>query len=295
MALTIKPIAGNTYYIDAAVCVGLYVVDGKAILIDSGGDKEFGRQINKALQEKDWELTAIINTHSHADHCGANAYLKQKTGCSIMSTAIEKTFIEHPELEPSFLNGGFYMQKHKTKFLMAKPSMVDTVITNSGIIEDTGLEAVLLPGHTFNMIGIKTPDCVFFVADAVLSKEIVTKYKMTFIYDVKCQLETLSFLQQDTSAIHILSHGGRVNDFKSLLETNEQAIQTVLEWLVAQCKQNPQTPEDLLKFMFDESGLRMDEVQYVLNKSTLTSYLNYLCNVGSLSYEFSENRLFFRS
>jgi glyoxylase-like metal-dependent hydrolase (beta-lactamase superfamily II) len=295
MALDLEHVAGNTYFIKAPVCVGLYVVSDTVILIDSGGDKEFGRQLNKLLEAKGWTLSTIINTHSHADHCGANAYLKQKTGCRILSTPIEKAFIEHPELEPSFLNGGFYLEKHRSKFLLAKPSHVNSTISGNSPIEDTGLRTVSLPGHTFAMVGIKTPDDVFFVADAVLSEHIVTKYQMTFLYDVKRQLETLAFLKQDTSTAHILSHGGLVTDFASLVNTNEEVIHNVLDMLVAKCAAKPQTTEDLLKSVFDESGLTMNETQYILNKSTLTSYLHYLCNVGRLSYEFVENRLFFRS
>lgn len=40
--------------------------------------------ILKALEEKGWTLTHILNTHHHFDHAGGNLELKEKTGCTII-------------------------------------------------------------------------------------------------------------------------------------------------------------------------------------------------------------------
>lgn len=40
--------------------------------------------IEKALAEKGWTLTHILNTHHHYDHAGGNEELKAKTGCTII-------------------------------------------------------------------------------------------------------------------------------------------------------------------------------------------------------------------
>jgi hydroxyacylglutathione hydrolase len=40
--------------------------------------------IEKALAEKNWTLSYILNTHHHADHAGGNLQLKEKTGCTIV-------------------------------------------------------------------------------------------------------------------------------------------------------------------------------------------------------------------
>jgi len=51
-----------------------------------------------------------------------------------------------------------------------------------------------LPGHFMGMIGILTPDQTFFVADSLFSKEVLNKYHITFVYDVKSFLQTLDKL-----------------------------------------------------------------------------------------------------
>lgn len=40
--------------------------------------------INRALEEKGWALTHILNTHHHFDHAGGNLELKEKWNCTIV-------------------------------------------------------------------------------------------------------------------------------------------------------------------------------------------------------------------
>jgi hydroxyacylglutathione hydrolase len=40
--------------------------------------------INAALEEKDWQLTHILNTHHHFDHAGGNEELKERWSCTVV-------------------------------------------------------------------------------------------------------------------------------------------------------------------------------------------------------------------
>jgi hydroxyacylglutathione hydrolase len=42
--------------------------------------------INRALAEKGWTLTHILNTHHHFDHAGGNLALKEKWNCTIVGS-----------------------------------------------------------------------------------------------------------------------------------------------------------------------------------------------------------------
>jgi len=108
----------RTYYINCPAKVGIFQTGPQDVyLVDSGNDKEAGRKILKILKEQGWTLEGIINTHSNADHIGGNKFLQQKTGCKIISTAIENTFAQFPILEPSFLYGGYPFKELHNKFL----------------------------------------------------------------------------------------------------------------------------------------------------------------------------------
>lgn len=49
--------------------------------------------ILKALDEKGWTLTHILNTHHHFDHAGGNAELKGMTGCTVVGPRGERDLI----------------------------------------------------------------------------------------------------------------------------------------------------------------------------------------------------------
>jgi len=134
MAIVFERLVGTTYVARGPTNLGLYTYnkDGNApdslpslqsqttgqadsqqraqlfaIAIDSGGDEDAGRRILRECERLGVTLAALINTHSNADHCGGNAFLAKRTGCIIAATELEGTFLQYPQLEPSFLAGGF--------------------------------------------------------------------------------------------------------------------------------------------------------------------------------------------
>jgi glyoxylase-like metal-dependent hydrolase (beta-lactamase superfamily II) len=288
--LILQQIAGNTYYIPAPANIGVYVHNQRAILIDSGNDKDAGRQIFKLLKTNGWTLELIINTHSNADHIGGNAYLQQKIGCRIAATPVEAAFIEQPTLEPAFLFGGFPMPDLQNKFLMARPSQVTDRIAETGPIAESGLEAFPLPGHFFQMIGVRTPDDVVFLADSLFAESIVQKYHIFFLYDVQAHLHTLAALKTCKAAYYLPSHAALLNDPLPLIDRNIAAIQANLAQVLALC-QEPQTFETLLTRLCQTYQITLDANQYVLVGSTLKSYLSYLLAQEKVETQFVEGRL----
>ena len=79
--------------------------------------------IEEALNQNDWELNYIINTHHHYDHAGGNLELKKKTNCKIIGPMQDKDripgidqTIEHAEefMFGSFAVKGFHTPGHTT-------------------------------------------------------------------------------------------------------------------------------------------------------------------------------------
>src|SRR3569833_830866 len=63
--------------------------DNNAYLVKSCGLCAVGapseqEQVRAALTRKGWDLTHILNTHHHLDHCGGNLALKRETGATIV-------------------------------------------------------------------------------------------------------------------------------------------------------------------------------------------------------------------
>lgn len=280
----------KTYYIKNATNIGIYKIDDNNIyLIDTGNDKDAGKKILKIIDEQGWNVKGIINTHSNADHIGGNKVIQDRTNCTILANNIEKSFTEFPILESSFLYGGYPFKDIRNKFLLAKESVVMPIENN---LPD-GLEYFSLKGHFFDMIGIKTSDNVYFLADSLFSEETITKYHLFFIYDVKKFLNTLDYLNSLDGNIYIPSHCEVTNDISSLINLNKNKVNEIMDKIYGACK-NEMTFEDILKYIFDEYNLIMNANQYVLVGSTIKSYLSYLLDENKLCYEFKNNKMLWK-
>ncbi|MDD5460171.1 MAG: hydroxyacylglutathione hydrolase [Methylococcales bacterium] len=53
-------------------------------------DPALAQPVLDILNEKDWRLTCILNTHHHWDHVGGNLELKEKTGCKIIAAQSDR-------------------------------------------------------------------------------------------------------------------------------------------------------------------------------------------------------------
>ncbi|MBQ3568749.1 MAG: MBL fold metallo-hydrolase [Anaerotignum sp.] len=272
-------VAENTYYINSPSKIGVYrVSDDDVWLIDSGNDKDAGRKIQKILDAQGWKLTAIINTHSNADHDGGNTLLQNRLNCAVYSTPMENIIVENPILEPTFLYGGYPFKKLRSKFLMATPSKAQD-IAEAKLPE--GMEYFRLPGHFWDMIGVKTPDDVYFLADCIFGENTVNKYHISFFYDIAAQFETLDMVEKLEGKLFIPAHAEPMEDIKPLVKLNRDKSLEILDVLLEICKE-PMHFELILKKVFEHYELTMDHAQYVLVGSTIRSYLAYLCDNGKV-------------
>lgn len=284
-------VAENTFYIESPAKIGLVRLSNTDVcLIDSGSDKDAGRKVRQILDKNGWNLKAIYNTHSNADHIGGNRYLQSQTGCRIFAKGIEHDFTNHPVLEPSFLYGGYPVKELEHKFLLAQESSCE-MLTEDALPE--GFEMIDLKGHFFDMTGFRTADDIVFLADCLSSEETLNKYKISFIYDVEAYLATLEMVKALEARLFIPSHAKATDDITELCDYNIKAVNEIADKICDICRE-PLCFEQLLKKLSDDYSLTMNFQQYVLVGSTVRSYLSYLKNTGRLSAVFSDNMLLWK-
>lgn len=282
----------RTYYIDCPAKMGLFRVNDREVyLIDSGNDKEAGKKVHKLLNAQGWSLTAILNTHSNADHIGGNRLLQERTGCKIYAPGLECAFTRYPELEPSFLYGGYPCKALRNKFLLA-PASGAQELTPQAL--PAGLECFPLKGHFFDMVGFRTADDVCFLADCLTGEEVLDKYHISFLYDARAYLETLSRVEQLSARCFVPAHAQATEDIRPLVRRNREKLQEVLTLLTTLCE-TPRGFEELLQQVFATYRLTMDWNQYVLVGSTIRSQLAYLCDEGRVAPAFAGNRLLWQA
>lgn len=282
----------RTYYVNAPAKVGIYLEDAANVyLIDSGNDKDAGKKVRKILEEQGWSLRGIINTHSHADHIGGNRYLQQQIGCKIFAPGVEAAFTNYPLLEPTTLYAGNPHKDLRHKFLLAQESAAAD-ITDGDFPKS--LEVIRLDGHSMEMIGLKTPDDVVFLADCVSSEATLEKYQISFLYDVEKYLKTLDYVETLEAKLFVPAHADAVADIRPLAALNRQKVLEIADALRAILK-TPMGFDRLLQRVFTDFGLTMTMEQHALVGSTMRSYLSWLKDSGKVQAEIVDNMVLWSS
>lgn len=205
-----QQITEQTYYLPGANNLGIVTVgDGGAIAIDTGIDKDTGRSIRRALDEAGLQLLAIVSTHHHADHIGGNEYLvRNLPGVRVYAPPIEAGLIEHPVLEPVYLNmGARPIGALRTKWVMARGAPVHHLIEADRLeIAGAVLEVLPLPGHSINQIGLAI-DGVCFAADGFFGPSVLQKHGIPYAHAIDEQLASIDRLRGRAERFFLPGHG----------------------------------------------------------------------------------------
>lgn len=307
-----KKIFQNVYYIPGSTNVGVISVKGKRgskakdiYLIDSGGNSEDAERIYNELnslfpkETGGFNLVAIINTHSHADHCGGNAFFVEKTGCEIWISKIESSGLEFNLLQSIITCGSMPLPHLQASYYVAKPSKSTKIISENTEIklrDGAKISFMALPGHYLEMLGVlytnKNGETAFFPGDAVFGKMHVLKYWISYLVDLKAFKQTLEKLNNTNFDWYIPSHGEMVKRIQETVEMNNIAILSTEYCILRALKDGKKLPfSDLMKAVADMNDIKLRTPQYLLIGSTIRAYLYYLYEENKIDCAMSENRL----
>lgn len=295
------------YYISGPTNIGIIeerLSDTKSNLymIDSGCNTEDGKriftEITEYFSQKDITIKAIINTHSHADHCGANNYIQQKTNCEIWITENEQGSLINPFLQPIISWGGNPLPEINSSYYVAEKTVPNKIINPNEkftLLNGIKISFINLPGHYFEMVGILCENDnkkVLFASDGIFGRKNIGKYWIPFLYDVKefkNSLDTISSLNTDFC---IPGHGEPTSQIEETVELNKIAIISNEQCILEALKYKEQTQEDILKYVADKNEINLHIAQYMLIGCTIKAYLTFLYNAGKISYHIKENKMY---
>lgn len=291
MALT--KISEDVFFLARRTNIGVIKTNNGCILVDSGIDSDEGKKIIKELAQEGLQIKAIINTHSHADHCGGNRYIQEKTNCQILAPKIESCFIKHPFLESTeFFSGAFPLTELKTKFVLAEESEVNQELTE-GMITIFGKEFEIIPlrGHSINQMGVLV-DNILFCGDSFFSKEVLEKHKLPFFKNIKETKETLAFLLDSDYSYYVPSHSTPLANIKESLQFNINWIKECEELILTLIK-NPIPLEELfVEFCKGETIVIASIQQYFLLKTSFLAYLSFFQELNQIELQIKENVIY---
>lgn len=276
-------VKGGSGYCSERLSIGVYIKNGIATLIDSGLDDNTAKAVDKMLKENDLKLGAIINTHSHADHCGGNSYFQQRyPDLKIYSTKYEKHFIEETINEPRcFCQGAHPHDGLRNKFLEAKSSRVTHVIDPyiDQVLDINGerFTMITLPGHTPGMIGVITPDNVFYAGDAIFGAETLEKHGVLFFTNIADTLKSFHKIAGLKVDACVFYHGGLLKeDLAATVALHEARILATNELVHQIIAREPISIDKLTQAVMQHYQLSATITQFTLTQTCVLAYVSHL-------------------
>jgi glyoxylase-like metal-dependent hydrolase (beta-lactamase superfamily II) len=281
--LTLQRVKGNSYFLSGVLSIGVYIHEGIATIIDSGGDESCAKDIHKAIEEAGYQIGAIINTHCHPDHCGGNAFLQKKIpGLKTYATHDEQLFIENIDLAPRcFCSLACPFEGLQNKYIAPQrtstitnpivPYEDQTVLINGALFQ-----MVTLPGHTPGMIGIITPDNILYSGDALFGENTITKHPVLFYTDIKKTFESFNKIKNITVDGYVLVHGGLVYDGTTIVDRHIDQIRKIKDTIFDFIQQAPLSIDALTQKVMQNYTIMNSMIAFTLTQTVVKAYVSYL-------------------
>ncbi len=292
----------HTWVIQGGANIGVIAYEGRCLIIDSGMDKDAGRDILKQVKKLGLTPTALLVTHAHADHSGGAHYLVGQTGLKVYATRVEAAVMAGPILEPLYLFSGAQPPRElQHKFLLAKPCLADVILAgNENSVDGIPVQITSLPGHSTEQVGVAFGETIF-VGDAFFTPEIVDKHRIPFYTDMQVGLTTLTTLKTQTHSFkHIVAGHGEIytaaEQANRAIDYTMHRLESILEQVrVALADGTPRSLADILSAVATAQGATINALsQYVLCQTTVQSALSTLYARGEVYPLFQNNSLLWK-
>jgi glyoxylase-like metal-dependent hydrolase (beta-lactamase superfamily II) len=287
--MTLQRIAGPAHYVSGRVNIGVIVGDGQAAFVDSGLDESTARKAVQAVEKAGLRLTAVVNTHAHADHCGGNAFLKKRAGAAVYAPPVEAAFVQHPELEPFYLYGAAPFPAIDGKWFHAAPSQVDRLLGATLSVCGLDLEILPTPGHSINQVAVLTAE-TGFLGDALMAPGILERYPIQYSYDVPAHRATLDRLAGLKQTWYVGAHFPPTQDIEGLVAANRRNLERTADAVLDAVGSEASTEEVVARTAGSLGVLSMDPPAYLLNAAAVKAHLSAHARDGRLAFEVRDGR-----
>ena len=274
----LKHLIGRSYCLDTpAASLGLYLGDDNHCLLIDSGEAAYGQQVVSILHEQGWRVSALINTHAHADHCGANRIIAETFGAAVYASAAEKVFLENPWLIPYTLFSAHPPRSLTNRFIVPPASpKVDVLEPGTRVISGVLLNIIDLGGHTPGQIGVMTPDGVLFAGDSMLSSQSYRTFPCLVMADVAKQLASLDLLEKVHFNKLCLAHGGCPDQPGFMIDQNRTWLQELINGVLQALQGKTLNREEIVGRIITDRTLPVNTTQYYLVWSTVSAVISYL-------------------
>ncbi|HEU0164345.1 MAG TPA: MBL fold metallo-hydrolase, partial [Thermomicrobiales bacterium] len=257
----------------------------RVILIDTGLNDTTARKVLRVVRDElGSDVAAILTTHGHADHFGANAFVIKRTTARVYAPDLDEIVLRFPLMQSILLYGGADpVDSLRTKFLLAEAGPVDQVVKAGTIdVEGVEIEAVSLKGHSINQLGYLI-DGVFFCADVVFPQAALEKYPIPYLYGLTEHLDSMERALDIECTVVVPGHGPVEARMSEPVARNRVVISRVLE-AIPELLREPLTADALADSLFTALDVPVNDASgYFLLRPTVSAYLSHLARTGVIS------------
>lgn len=279
--------------------VNSFVVVGRetdALLVDTGLDDSHARKLLRAVAEAGLTPSGILNTHSHADHHGGNAFILGRfPELKVFAPPLEDAIITHPILEPLTLFGARPPRELQNKFLLAPPSPA-RLAPEPGLCRIGGadIELIEVAGHASMMYAVRVGE-VLYATDALFGPDALTKHPLTFCADSGLQKASAAALAELEGVRTVLpGHGDPTDDLAGLVAINLAAYERTTEAVLGAVNGGEASIDELLARVCGALNVEMTNAGAVLlNRAVVSAHLTELLESGQVEMKVLGNKLIF--
>ena len=292
--MKLNHIAGQTWYLDGKDAdIPLYLFgEGRAVLLDGGCPGGDDREALALLEAQGLTVTAMVCTHAHPDHMGLCRTLQER-GAVVAMPAFEAACVDTAEhlkaWYPLFSIG--QIRHYFASILFRADLPFDPA---AGTLELSGAAFTVLhaPGHTPDQVCLRTPDGVWYLADALISRRDCERAKLPYLFSVADGIQTAQKLRSLPRQPALLAHGGLEADPAGLAQANVEAFRRCAR-RVLDLVDRPMSAEALLQAAVTAFSLRSGGNTYGLRliDRNLTAFREYLLDRGLLRQEAIQGRM----
>lgn len=287
-------VKGNTFCIDTGMTyVPFYKINDKEIImLDSGWAKGEREGIDAVLKENNFIVSGIICTHFHMDHVSNCEYLKNKYNCKIAMPAYEALICSSATNLKMYYNTQTMtdVREYYSEGIFKTDIMISNDQTEISM-NDKEFKILQMPGHSPAHIGIITPDDVAYVADSLISYEVMAGAKMPYAYVLSQDLESKNKLYDLNCSKYIVAHKGVYPEITQLIEDNIVFYKSRARGVYSVIK-GGMTMDDILKACVERFQINIKtNYKYHFMQRMLRSYVEYLDEIGMITLEMRDGFL----
>lgn len=224
--MNLTQVKGNTWVLEGIEYIPLYRLDdSRCILLDTGLLQE-REDLEQSLRSAGLTPVGILCSHAHVDHCANNGYLQKKYGAKVALTAPEAGMCSSLlTLKCYFLTLTPGTVERESSCMIHTPDVI--IPPSDGPFSFCGAEfrIVHTPGHSSGHVCTVTPDHVCYIADALLSREMLSA-KLPYNLSQRLALDSREKLRHLDCDAYIMAHRGVCPgaEIGGLIDANQELV-----------------------------------------------------------------------